>query len=120
MKNRKAFDLKWFNFLHNAFLCLLSLAMTVGIIYEVVKDSLANGFHHSYCDEKGDLTSNRIYVWIFIFYVSKYYEFLDTVILVLRKKPLLFLHVYHHLATAGVVYLLVVGKVVISWQLTRT
>lgn len=32
----------------------------------------------------------------YIFYLSKYYEFVDTFILVLRKKPVIFLHVYHH------------------------
>ena len=33
---------------------------------------------------------------VFIFYLSKYYEFLDTILLVLKKKPLDFLHCYHH------------------------
>ena len=32
----------------------------------------------------------------YMFYLSKYYELIDTVILALRKKPTIPLHVYHH------------------------
>lgn len=43
MKTRKRLELKTFIFVHNAFLCLLSLSMFVGIIYEmffIVKGSV--------------------------------------------------------------------------------
>lgn len=35
-------------------------------------------------------------VWIFLFIYSKYFELLDTVFIILRKRPLNFLHWYHH------------------------
>lgn len=44
---------------------------------------------------------NHIGVWAIIFYASKYYEFIDSWILVLKGKEPSFLQVYHH---AGVVY----------------
>jgi elongation of very long chain fatty acids protein 6 len=38
-------------------------------------------------------------LWIFFFMVSKLFEFGDTLFVVLRKKPLILLQHYHHLAT---------------------
>lgn len=38
-------------------------------------------------------------VWTFFFMVSKVFEFGDTLFVVLRKKPLILLQHYHHLAT---------------------
>jgi len=32
----------------------------------------------------------------YIFYLSKYYEFVDTVVLALRKKTIITLHIFHH------------------------
>ena len=37
--------------------------------------------------------------WTFLFMVSKLFEFGDTIFVVLRKKPLILLQHYHHLAT---------------------
>jgi hypothetical protein len=39
--------------------------------------------------------------WLFFFNVSKLFEFVDTVFIVLRKRPLMFLHYYHHIVTLG-------------------
>jgi elongation of very long chain fatty acids protein 6 len=37
--------------------------------------------------------------WIFLFGLSKIPELLDTFFIVLRKRPLIFLHYYHHVLT---------------------
>ena len=41
-------------------------------------------------------TAGPMQYCLYIFYTSKFYELLDTVLMVLKKKPLGFLHVYHH------------------------
>lgn len=98
MKNRKAWELNTALAVHNGLLCVLSTAMSIGFVANVLHLGLNYGWLNGvYCGidvSHKDLMS--LFFWTEVFYVSKYYELLDTVFLVLRKKPLQFLHVYHH------------------------
>jgi len=60
--------------------------------------------------------------WIYTFYLSKYVEYLDTVFLLLKAKPVIppensqyFLHIYHHAITAAIVWVTLHYKFSTSW-----
>ncbi|GMT23543.1 hypothetical protein PFISCL1PPCAC_14840 [Pristionchus fissidentatus] len=98
MKNRQPFDLQRPLNAWNLFLAVFSTAGAIfmsadffGIIYK-------KGIRGSYCELDG-MTEGVNGFWMFIFMLSKLLEFTDTIFIVLRKKPLMFLHWYHHILT---------------------
>lgn len=98
MQNRAPFELTLPLNIWNALLAVFSILGTVMLFPEFISTIYNKGFQASYCKvlsfTKG---SNGFWGWLFI--VSKLFELADTVFLVLRKKPLMFLHWYHHILT---------------------
>jgi len=119
MKNQKSWDLKVFRIIHNTFLCFGSFAMVIGIAVGL-KYSVDNGNESTlevlFCDSKRSQTQGALYTWYYIFYLSKYYEFIDTIILILRKKPITFLHSFHHFITAWLCWLGIYDQQGIQWS----
>jgi len=96
----KKFDLHYIQAAHNFMIFLLSLVMFTSIFHEVFIVRMPQvGFFECFCDPPGLQPHGRMYFWVYIFYLSKFYEFLDTFLLVLKGKQLEFLHVYHHSLT---------------------
>ena len=60
----------------------------------------SHGFRDTFCDQDSSLWNAGIGGWTMIFYLSKYYEFLDTFVLIIKNKKPSLLQVYHH---AGIV-----------------
>uniref|UniRef100_A0A0D6QZU9 Very-long-chain 3-oxoacyl-CoA synthase n=1 Tax=Araucaria cunninghamii TaxID=56994 RepID=A0A0D6QZU9_ARACU len=48
------------------------------------------------CFPLGTRPSGRVFFWSYLFYLTKYHQLFETVIWILRKKPLTLLHVFHH------------------------
>jgi len=87
---------------HNIVLFVFSAAVALNAWPIVVRHYLDRGLYAAYCDRDGTLWRDaNLGTWATVFYLSKYYEFLDTWILVLKGKRASFLQVYHH---AGVVF----------------
>ncbi|GAM18295.1 hypothetical protein SAMD00019534_014700, partial [Acytostelium subglobosum LB1] len=94
----RGFNLRWFSAIHNLILCVWSLVMCVGITYDAFNMAMNTeyGINGIFCSPKSNPISGRIYYWHYLYFVSKFYEFIDTIIIVLKKKPLIFLHIWHH------------------------
>ncbi|KAI6133065.1 GNS1/SUR4 membrane protein [Pisolithus croceorrhizus] len=98
---------------HNAFLTIGSFLLLALIAEEVLSLYLASGFYSAICSESS--WTSKLEFYYMVNYYFKYIELLDTVFLVLKKKPLSFLHVFHHSATALLCFTQLNGKTSISW-----
>mmetsp|Transcript_8247 Transcript_8247/g.13991 ORF Transcript_8247/g.13991 Transcript_8247/m.13991 type:complete len:273 (-) Transcript_8247:1420-2238(-) len=63
---------------------------------------LKHGLQATLCDADGELWG-KLGWWVTHFYISKYYEFIDTWIVLLKGRDPIFLQVYHH---AGIVLIM--------------
>eukprot|EP00747_Dinoflagellata_sp_TGD_P152151 gnl/TRDRNA2_/TRDRNA2_177270_c0_seq4.p1 gnl/TRDRNA2_/TRDRNA2_177270_c0~~gnl/TRDRNA2_/TRDRNA2_177270_c0_seq4.p1 ORF type:complete len:324 (-),score=67.18 gnl/TRDRNA2_/TRDRNA2_177270_c0_seq4:245-1216(-) len=91
-------------FVHNIFLTLQSAYLIMAVYYQFYDtarlaklDPIANFLQVLLAPER---TTSRFFEWtMFAFLMSKIYETLDTVILILNGKPTIMLHVWHHATT---------------------
>ncbi|CAK5269803.1 unnamed protein product, partial [Mycena citricolor] len=113
MKNRPPQKLNALFQVHNVFLSGGSLLLLVLMMEEVIPIIWKNGFLNAICRE--DSWTPRLEFYYMINYYFKYIELIDTVFLAFKKKPLAFLHVFHHSATALLCYSQLLGKTSISW-----
>ena len=63
------------------------------------------GFERTYCDSTGEALSGGLWFWCFMFYLSKYWEYVDTMILVLKKSEVKLLHSWHHFVVVWICFL---------------
>jgi len=97
MRDKKALALKGFSFIHNVILTIWSVSMFLGASYGAILKYKSEGFWAGLvCEQNPDPMSGPLFFWSYIFYLSKFYELVDSYLLVLKKKPLIFLHVFHH------------------------
>jgi len=116
MKNRAPYQLNFLRIVHNFILCFGSLLMMFGLVKETFLVYQKHGEEALFCDVNGrQKESGNLFFWYYIFFLSKFYEFIDTVILVLRKKELSFLHVFHHFITAILCWVGLYTETSVQW-----
>lgn len=97
MQTRSRFELRHPLFIWNMFLATFSIWGTSRILPELLYVLKEYGFHYSVCIPGPSFLDNRVGgFWNWMFTLSKVPELGDTVFIVLRKQPLIFLHWYHH------------------------
>jgi len=108
MKGRPAMSLPWISNVHNLILSVWSLVMHVGILYGVWEKYISQGrpLIDLLCDKDPEPMTGTLAYFCWMYYVSKYYELFDTVLMVVKHKPLTVLHLWHHA---------VIGPMSLSW-----
>eukprot|EP00823_Brevimastigomonas_motovehiculus_P001996 TRINITY_DN1293_c1_g1_i1.p1 TRINITY_DN1293_c1_g1~~TRINITY_DN1293_c1_g1_i1.p1 ORF type:complete len:311 (-),score=55.43 TRINITY_DN1293_c1_g1_i1:115-1047(-) len=96
---KKPFDLNWLVIVHNSMLSIASAMMFCCMVAELYRMYTISDFWTTYADPTGRFAKGTLTFVLYLNYLSKIWELLDTVLLCLRGKELEFLHVYHHAAT---------------------
>jgi hypothetical protein len=98
MVSKKAYDLKiplagW-----NLFLAVFSIIGTIRLVPHLFYGLIVNPHTYFFCRAANEAFGGRgsAGLWVNLFVWSKYIELIDTAFLVLRKKPVSFLHWFHH------------------------
>ena len=101
----KGVETKNLQAVHNLILSVGSLAMMLGTLRELfirgAAESADGAFGRAtffFCEPLGMKPEGALYYWSYLYYLSKYYELIDTVLQLCkgRPPPHFFLHVYHH------------------------
>lgn len=98
MANFKPFQLTVVLSLWNTWLALFSVIGSAITSFALFTDIKNNGLTGSYT-QVGDFFHGTSGYFAWLFCMSKVAELGDTILIVLRKKPLIFLHWYHHVLT---------------------
>ncbi|KAI1917971.1 Fatty acyl-CoA elongase/Polyunsaturated fatty acid specific elongation enzyme [Ophidiomyces ophidiicola] len=114
MRSRPAMKLNGLFMAHNFFLTIASGFLLALFIEQLLPTLWRHGVFFTICDHRGGWTKPLVVLY-YLNYITKYIELLDTVFLVLKKKPLTFLHTYHHGATALLCYTQLIGLTAVSW-----
>ncbi|DAZ94473.1 TPA: hypothetical protein N0F65_003509, partial [Lagenidium giganteum] len=98
MKDRKPFDLRIPLAAWNLALAIFSFIGSVRTVPSLLNTIYRHGIYHSVCAPPSQHYGHGpAGFWVMLFIFSKLPELVDTAFIVLRKKPLIFLHWYHHI-----------------------
>jgi hypothetical protein len=97
MENRKPFALTMDLAAWNAFLALFSIVGAYITVPAMINRLWTESYYSTVCSSSVKTwASGQVGFWVMLFCASKIPELIDTVFIVLRKRPLIFLHWYHH------------------------
>ena len=96
METRQKFELRYPLAAWSGALAIFSILGTIRSTPQLLDDLYTHGFHYAMCDNRFHWVKPTN-LWCSLFTVSKLVELGDTLFIVLRKQPLIFLHYYHHI-----------------------
>lgn len=99
MRHRKPLEIPRFLFTHNITLCVASLVLGSWLTWRLAYRYVTGLTFHGLLCAKSIYEDGHMQQIYYINMFFKVWEFLDTWLLAVRKKPIAFLHAYHHAAT---------------------
>ncbi|KAJ2702154.1 hypothetical protein H4R19_005380 [Coemansia spiralis] len=87
---------KWFVIVHNIVLAVFSAWMHISMVWGLAANLRAHGWYEGICDLKFTMWNDTLFRVSFYFYLSKYYEFVDTLIILYKGRRVSVLQAYHH------------------------
>ncbi|OQS07330.1 long chain acyl-coa elongase [Thraustotheca clavata] len=117
-KKRGAF-VTYLSIVHNTILAVYSgwtFINTAPIFYKIFS---THGFMGAVCD-RGNDTWPLMGWWVTHFYISKYYEFVDSWIVYLKGDKPIFLQTFHHAGIVITMYTMVITESAFSGMVTTT
>ena len=100
MANKEPFDLKYPLAAWNILLSLFSFIGACRSVPFLFITLYERGYEESICRHPNETWAaiGAVPLWCMLMNFSKFVELFDTVFIVLRKRPLIFLHWYHHMS----------------------
>lgn len=96
---------------HNLILAVYSLWTFAGFFPTLLRLVLGQGIKDGFCDTSHKLWNEKLLAHGFWFYLSKYYEFVDTMIILAKGRPAGKLQTFHH---SGAVFIMWLGNYIQS------
>lgn len=118
MRNRKPLQLKWILIFHNLILCVSSAIMCVGTVAALIgRYKKETHFEWFFCEDNKEKQEGLLYFWSYIYYLSKFYELFDTILIIIQKRnlPYFNLHIFHHSAVIPMAFMWVEYKQSLHW-----
>lgn len=102
--NGKSETFKRVTLVHNLLLCAYSLYTCINVWSLTLEHLRLYGYENTVCSSR--LWRSGMNFWGFLFYLSKYWELVDTFLLIWKGRQPSFLQVYHHAVTLVCAYML--------------
>ncbi|CDF33357.1 fatty acid elongase [Chondrus crispus] len=111
--NGKSKLFKLFVLIHNLLLCAYSTWTASNVVLMTISHLRNEGVESVYC--KKNLWHSGLHYWGFLFYLSKYWELVDTLLLIVKGRSPSYLQVYHHAVTIICAYALQVSHASVTF-----
>jgi len=98
---------------HNLAISLGSLGMVLGTIISAAVTKAKTGIPvNFFCETSPPPATGLTFFWVYIFYLTKYWELLDTILQMSkgRRPPSYFFHIWHHVMYLQICYYYCVQK----------